>query len=633
MKIANLVRACFPYVFEHGMISQAEIDEFLRSGSGSVFGLGNKFPVLKVDDGSGDVGFVTDTGKAYTAFYMPDTCSLSFGGQRYLLSCQFHDWSFGNVAAWLEQRGMTEDLIRQAFVAQTSAEDLAADIAECIATLPTDMNFRYALPTEAGRFRVADVNKKSCCISYRRSADGEISDETKTETITASEIKNIAQSLHSCEPVVWDENAESNARPLFSFAALSPNVFIRKDGCSMSLMWDPVREHLPGVYAFDEKPQLQKPKPQPADSHLPLQKIVYGAPGTGKSWRLDEVTRQMPPADVVRTTFHPDSDYATFVGAYKPAMEDDGFKTVVTTGEVSPSGSIAKKDGLVTQRRIVYKFVPQAFLKAYVRAWRNFADATDGAPGTSRPTVYLVIEEINRGNCAQIFGDLFQLLDRRDDGFSAYEVLADADMRRYLAEAFGDVRGADAMNGLPPDIAEKLERVFKGEALLLPPNLRIWATMNTSDQSLFPIDSAFKRRWDWEYVPIAEGHDTSGHALGWQIAAKDSAHYDWWAFVRAANKAIKAVTNSEDKQLGYFFVRPDGAVSGEISAKKFVNKVLFYLYGDVFRDGDLPPCFNKPDGGGTLAFGDFFREDGKVNEDVVAALLAKMLETAPDVIP
>ena len=561
------------------MISQTEIDEFLKSGSGSVFGLGNKFPVLKVDDGSGDVGFVTDTEKTYTAFYRPDTCSLSFGGQRYLLSCQFHDWSFGSVAAWLEQRGMTEDLIRQAFVAQTSVEDLAADIAECIATLPTDMDFRYALPTEAGCFRVADVNKKSCRISYRWSADGEISDETKIETITASEIKNIAQSLHSCEPVVWEGNAESNARPLFSFAALMPNVFVRKNSCSYSLVWDPVREHLPGVYAFDEEPRLQKPKPQSTDPHLPRQLIVYGAPGTGKSWRIKRDTED---CDVIRTTFHPDSDYSTFVGAYKPSMEDVP-RTFMKGEEIA---KVTKGDEcLFQEKRIVYKFVAQAFLKAYVRAWRKLADATDGAmgtsrptgadgaPGTSRPTVYLVIEEINRGNCAQIFGDLFQLLDRNDEGFSEYEIAADDDLRRYLKEAFRDVKGADAMNRVPPGIAEKLERVFKGEILLLPENLSIWATMNTSDQSLFPIDSAFKRRWEWKHMPI---HDAQ---KGYRIAVGADL-YDWWDFLDKANALVQDFTDSEDKKLGYFFCRanPDGTIPLE----RFDGKVVFYLWNDVF---------------------------------------------------
>lgn len=110
----------------------------------------------------------------------------------------------------------------------------------------------------------------------------------------------------------------------------------------------------------------------------PRQLIIYGAPGTGKSWRIKNDTQGV---SVIRTTFHPDSDYSTFVGAYKPSMEADEYDTVVTTGERSPGGNISKKDGLVRQKRIVYKFVAQAFLKAYVAAWKKMADAADGGQG------------------------------------------------------------------------------------------------------------------------------------------------------------------------------------------------------------------------------------------------------------
>ncbi len=250
MKIANLVRACFQYVFEHGLITQPEIDEFLKYGSGSFFGMSNKFPVLKMDDGSG-VGaceFVTDTEKSYTGFYKADTCSLTFGDKKYLLSCQFRDWCFPKVVAWLEKKGMTEESIREAVVSETSVDDLIKELLENISALPTDSDFKYALPTTTGYCRVSKVDKKTCGISYRRNTDGPITDATKLETITADEIKAFAQSLHSCKLIAWDESNASNSRPLFSFAALTPNVFLRKSGDSLSLFWDPVREHLPGIY-------------------------------------------------------------------------------------------------------------------------------------------------------------------------------------------------------------------------------------------------------------------------------------------------------------------------------------------------------------------------------------------------
>ena len=252
MKIANLVRACFPYVFAHGLITQQEIDEFLKYGSGSLFGMSNKFPVLKVDDGSG-VGagkFVTDTEKSYTGFYKTDTCSLTLGGKKYLLSCQFRDWCFAKVVAWLEKKGMTEESIREAVVSETSVEDLIKELLENISALPTDSDFKYALPTTTGYCRVSKVDKKACEIAYRRNTDGPITDATKLEIITADEIKTFAQALHSGKPIAWDGNSASNSRPLFSFAALTPNVFLQKSGGSLRLFWDPVRDHLPGIYVY-----------------------------------------------------------------------------------------------------------------------------------------------------------------------------------------------------------------------------------------------------------------------------------------------------------------------------------------------------------------------------------------------
>lgn len=344
----------------------------------------------------------------------------------------------------------------------------------------------------------------------------------------------------------------------------------------------------------------------------PRQLIIYGAPGTGKSWRIKNDTQGV---SVIRTTFHPDSDYSTFVGAYKPSMEADEYDTVVTTGERSPGGNISKKDGLVRQKRIVYKFVAQAFLKAYVAAWKKMADAADGGQGAARPTVCLVIEEINRGNCAQIFGDLFQLLDRDDYGFSDYEIAADEDLRRYLAEAFKGVNCSDAMNCLPPEIAEKLEWIFKGEILLLPPNLYIWATMNTSDQSLFPIDSAFKRRWAWKYIPISNAGKNYSIEVGGD-------KYDWWTFLEKANDLVQSFTESEDKKLGYFFCKADR--NGVISLEQFVGKVVFYLWNGVFKDTGFDDEVFDDGKGGKLYFKRFFDAKGDPNPESVRQFMKNL---------
>lgn len=289
-----------------------------------------------------------------------------------------------------------------------------------------------------------------------------------------------------------------------------------------------------------------------------IQKIYYGCPGTGKSYKVmtetegidgklivyfDKDGAYVPDINAVadksehttnifRTTFHPDYDYSTFVGSYKPVMN-----------------SVLDEDGNDTGKEdLAYEFVPQVFTNAYIRAWKSLND--DTIPDEKKH-VYLIIEEINRGNCAQIFGDLFQLLDRRKDGRSEYFIVPDAELRKYLAK-------------------QKLE----SNKLILPENLHILATMNTSDQSLFPMDSAFKRRWAMEYIPVNLEHEK----------AKDftfkvnGIEYSWVKFLAKVNPLIRKATDSEDKQMGEFFIK------GKISEDDFKNKVMFYIWNDVCKD-------------------------------------------------
>ena len=302
--------------------------------------------------------------------------------------------------------------------------------------------------------------------------------------------------------------------------------------------------------------------------NLPLQQIYYGAPGTGKSYEINEITKKH---SVIRTTFHPDSDYSTFVGAYKPVMSQVELRDV--------SGHVVIEDGKkLKEERITYKYVKQAFLKAFLAAWQKYSNG-----GETTESQFLVIEEINRGNCAQIFGDLFQLLDRADNGFSTYPIEADTDLQTEISKAFGE-DGEYALGegfnieGVVSGYDGITEAVKEGRVLLMPNNLYIWATMNTSDQSLFPIDSAFKRRWDWKYVKITDAKK------GWKIKC-GSEECNWWTFVTEINKKIAKETSSDDKKLGYFFCKPDKN-GNTISEDKFVGKVLFYLWNDVFKDGD-----------------------------------------------
>ena len=338
-----------------------------------------------------------------------------------------------------------------------------------------------------------------------------------------------------------------------------------------------------------------------------LQQIYYGAPGTGKS---HEIKKKTEGKEVIRTTFHPDSDYSTFVGAYKPTTIEVPMRDV--TGKV-----IVENGKQVTENRIVYEFVEQAFLQAYIKAWKQFAKADEGKAAEE---VYLVVEEINRGNCAQIFGDLFQLLDRGEDGFSEYPIVADKDLQKQLAKAFEKMDYLNAPAVCEMSAEETAVKIRKGEILLLPNNLYIWATMNTSDQSLVPIDSAFKRRWDWQYMPIANGNK------GWRISA-DGNEYDWWEFLEKINALIGEKTSSEDKKLGYYFCK---AKDGLIDAKMFVGKVIFYLWNDVFKDYEFEgDAFNDVEG--KLTFDKFYKTiDGatSVVEEKVALFL-KNLEVNP----
>ena len=317
----------------------------------------------------------------------------------------------------------------------------------------------------------------------------------------------------------------------------------------------------------------------PDGENDPLQKIFYGAPGTGKSHEVKKQTGELTEDDeeidlpnVFRTTFHPDTDYASFVGCYKPTMKP------TTNAAKTLSGK---------EEEIVYEYVPQVFTDAYVHAYNN----------PDEPT-YLVIEEINRGNCAQIFGDLFQLLDRKK-GKSEYKIKADKDLAKYLCEA-KDKDGQDVL---------KDKEGIKDGKLCLPSNLHILATMNTSDQSLFPMDSAFKRRWDWEYIPIKYCNKN------WRIDIAGN-KYSWVDFQDEINKKIFGATESEDKQLGDFFVKADE--NNIISSKLLLNKVIFYLWNDVCKDGDgdifivntdldyskeLDPAMNED-----ITFSKFFKE-------------------------
>lgn len=405
-------------------------------------------------------------------------------------------------------------------------------------------------------------------------------------------------------------------------------------------------------------------EPDSAVESLSFQQIFYGAPGTGKSHTINEITEKQPEKNVFRTTFHPDSDYSTFVGCYKPSMkrpekiytekeltaklkeikesgvtypchkfatkyweslkdlDTQSIKNILSACGFTDSMAVEVSKGIAIGQeflnvtndgKIVYDFSPQAFTKAYLRAWQ-----------TEDP-VYLVIEEINRGNCAQIFGDLFQLLDRKN-GFSEYPIKADNDLAAYIGEQLSK----ESRDNI-------LDTVKSGEELILPPNLYIWATMNTSDQSLFPIDSAFKRRWEWKYIKIAWPYkknedgsfktDGNGDRIHFNYSIEGG--HDWWAFLQQINAIIDKMTNSADKQLGYFFAK---AKDNVISYDTFVSKVCFYLWNDIFKtyaldeqQGDLFSYTDEEGKKKQLTFPAFYDGDGNVIKEVAEAFIGNVM--------
>ena len=353
---------------------------------------------------------------------------------------------------------------------------------------------------------------------------------------------------------------------------------------------------------------------------FPLQQIFYGAPGTGKSHRIKEIIKEHgidEKEQVIRTTFHPDSDYSTFVGCYKPIMKSVP-QTYVVEGNEKPV--MADKDNQATKDEIVYDYTPQAFVQAYTKAW------------TTNEPVILVIEEINRGNCAQIFGDIFQLLDRGNDNVSEYEITPDQALENYLKEYFAAFDDLD-------------EQIKTGKIMKLPANLYIWATMNTSDQSLFPIDSAFKRRWEWKYIKITWPYkknedgsfktDENGEKVHFNYSIEGD--HDWWEFLQQINAIIDKMTNSADKQLGYFFAKAKDDI---ISYDTFVSKVCFYLWNDIFKtyaldeqQGDLfkfakkikDKDENEKEVIGHLSFPEFYDGDGNVVPDVARQFIEHVM--------
>jgi len=258
--------------------------------------------------------------------------------------------------------------------------------------------------------------------------------------------------------------------------------------------------------------------------------VNYGAPGTGKSHKISEEARNLGIVPIT-TVFHPDVQNSDFVGTLKP---------VVTAGDVG------------------YAFSPGPFLKAYVKAWRN--------PGHP---VWFVIEELNRAPAAAVFGELFLLLDREGNGSGKYHV----DYPSLECEAWVN-------ENIPETITDRPDR------LKLPSNLTIAATLNSADQGVYPLDTAFRRRWTQNYVKLDY---TQGPDKVVKFVDKDGVEQevDWREFVRSLNGVMESHGIREDRLLGPWFASEHELDSGAIP-----GKVLVYLWDDLFRNHDKSVVFS-----------------------------------------
>ncbi len=268
--------------------------------------------------------------------------------------------------------------------------------------------------------------------------------------------------------------------------------------------------------------------------------IYYGVPGSGKSHTINEKVKDVPADQKMRVVFHPEYSNADFVGQILPKIEDG----------------------------IDYRFKAGPFSRILKKALKN-----------PDKQYYLIIEEINRGNAAAIFGELFQLLDRDKNGWSQY-IIDNIDINAFIRSK--DDTYSDKI--IPPEVEIGGSSFTENKGIKLPPNLSILATMNTSDQNVFTLDNAFQRRW--EMILVENKFKDTPEETDQKNAIIASGKVTWGKFQEHINALIGEKTSSigmssmEDKRLGCWFVK---AEKNAISKDIFAEKVLKYLWDDAFK--------------------------------------------------
>lgn len=291
----------------------------------------------------------------------------------------------------------------------------------------------------------------------------------------------------------------------------------------------------------------------------PHQRIFFGAPGTGKSFKLNKEAKEHFGSNYERVTFHPNYLYGNFVGVFKP------FPYFLKDSD----GSILTDEYGNKKESITYKYVEGPFMRVLIKALKN--------PETN---YLLLIEEINRANTAAVFGDFFQLLDRNIKGESEYPISTSEEVRMYLDVEFSDIDDEEIRKYIDSKIGNNYER------LILPSNLYIWATMNSADQGVMPMDTAFKRRWDFEYIGIdevLEDEEIAKKFEDYKFRITKDRIAKWNDFRVEVNKRLSDCRVSEDKLIGPYFISKSVLESGDVDkiTQTIKNKVLMYLYEDA----------------------------------------------------